>query len=303
MGTSTAIEHSATAIAIHTDGVQLDHVGRWLLAQKSKNTRNAYRRDLEHVATFIADTFGLDLYDVEPSHIDAYRLAATEAKAATSTINRRLSSLSAFYAWVIRENIVTLDRNPAHSDYVKRDKASSKHAAALTTDEMRALIAAARDASDRDLLVVLVLAHAGLRVTELVNAKVSDLRDERGHCTLSVIGKGNKKRSVVMPPEACEIVDGQAPTDYLINNDGAQLNRHQVTRILARLQRAAGIRTKLTPHVLRATMVTEALDAGVELWVVQDTAGHSDSRTTRAYQRRAASLDKSPTYALASRWA
>jgi len=162
----------------------------------------------------------------------------------------------------------------------------------------------AATADPRDHLIVLTLIHTGIRVSELVNATAGDVRTERGHCVLTVTGKGNKVRTVVLPPIACEYTDDMDPEAFLVANaDESQMNRHQIGRALTRLQRAAGIATKITPHVLRATMVTEALEAGVELWVVQDAAGHADPRTTRGYQRRAASLDKSPTYALASRWA
>ncbi|NNF59320.1 MAG: tyrosine-type recombinase/integrase [Rhodothermaceae bacterium] len=280
----------------------MTHVNAWLLSQRSDNTRRAYRADIEQLVTFLHD---LDpdagLYDLTAEHVNAWaRTLAQTASAAT--VNRRIASLSSFYRWAIANGHT--DRNPADATHVRREAVSSDHAAALTTDEMRALIAAARAAGPRDLLVVLVLAHAGIRVSELVNARNGDLRHERGHCTLVVTGKGNKVRRVVMPPAACELVADLDADEWLVTaNDGTQMNRHQVTRVLARLQRRAGIETKVTPHVLRATMITEALDAGVSLWIVQDTAGHADSRTTRSYQRRAASLDKSPTYALAARWA
>ena len=85
----------------------------------------------------------------------------------------------------------------------------------------------------------------------------------------------------------------------LLANDGGPLDRHDAARIVARLSGAAGIDKAITPHSLRHTAVTLALDAGVPLRDVQDLAGHADPRTTRRYDRGRRSLDWPATYALA----
>ena len=295
------IEHIPATTIAHRNAES--HVRSWLISQRSDNTRKAYARDINHFANFIA-ALGVDINDTTPDHVNAWARTQTADGVPAATVNRRLSTVSSFFASLVLNG--KRQTNPADSAHVKREKASEgKPAAALETNEVRALIEAATNASPRDRLLVDLLAHTGMRVAELCAANVGDIRQEQGHCVLYVTGKGNKTRRAVVPPHVCAQLDEHdRPADepLVLNNDGERLNRHQVTRILARLQNAAQIKTKITPHVLRATFITEALDAGAELWIVQDAAGHSDSRTTRAYQRRAASLEKSPTYVLAARW-
>ena len=93
---------------------------------------------------------------------------------------------------------------------------------------------------------------------------------------------------------------GEVESLLLLANDGGPLNRFQATRAIRRLTRAAEITKHISPHSLRHTAVTLALDAGVPLRDVQDMAGHADPRTTRRYDRARKSLDRHATYTLAS---
>lgn len=280
------------------------NVASWLISKRSERTRAAYRRDFRDFAAFAAAA-GTAVDQATTDHVNAWARSMTASGAAPSSVNRRLTSLSSYYKHQVLHG--RLETNPADSGRVSREqKSPGKPAAALTTDEVKALRAAAAKAGDRDRLLVDVLLHTGMRVAELCSANVGDIESQRGHCVLSVHGKGNKMRAIVIPAAVCDqLNEHNRPADepLILDNDGGRLNRHQVTRILARLRTAAGIETKITPHVLRATAITEALDGGAPLWVVQDHAGHSDPRTTRAYQRRAAALEMSPTYTLAARWA
>jgi len=297
-------------VELYTNDGTAQAVNAWLLTRRSENTRAAYRRDVLHFLQWGSEIGGnkleaIDLAAVTTTEVGAYARSMTSEGVKPATVNRRLAALSSFYRWAILNKLGGITLNPAHGDFVERESGSSQHSASSALDEsaVKKLIAAASDAGPRDLLIVLVLSHGGIRVSELIGARVSDVRSDRGHCTLTVTGKGNKARTVVLPPSACDLIGGDDGAYIVAADDGSQLNRHQVTRVLARLRNRAGLDTKLTPHVLRATMITEALLAGVPLWVVQDTAGHSDPKTTRIYQRKAAVLDNSPTYALASRWA
>jgi integrase/recombinase XerD len=93
------------------------------------------------------------------------------------------------------------------------------------------------------------------------------------------------------------LVDPTAP--LFVDGDGQPLDRFDASRIVQRLARRAGVRHKVSPHSLRHTFVTTALDAGVPLRDVQDGAGHADPRTTRRYDRGRYSLDRHATYAVA----
>jgi integrase/recombinase XerD len=85
-----------------------------------------------------------------------------------------------------------------------------------------------------------------------------------------------------------------------MSSSGDRLDRHDAARIVARVAHRAGLAKHITPHSLRHTMVTLALDAGVSLRDVQDAARHADPRTTRRYDRARHALDRHATYTLAA---
>lgn len=125
----------------------------------------------------------------------------------------------------------------------------------------------------------------------------------RGHCTVRIVGKGGRVDRVVLPPVVCDAIDraadGREAGPLFVTSTGAPMRAEQATRIVKRAARDAGIGSRLSPHSLRHTAVTLALDAGVPLRDVQDFARHADPRTTRRYDRARGQLDRSPAYVLA----
>jgi site-specific recombinase XerD len=85
-----------------------------------------------------------------------------------------------------------------------------------------------------------------------------------------------------------------------VTDTGQQMNRHQASRVVRRLARRAGIEKKISPHSLRHSFITAALDAGVPLRDVQEAASHADPRTTMRYDRARRSLDRHATYIVAT---
>jgi integrase/recombinase XerD len=118
------------------------------------------------------------------------------------------------------------------------------------------------------------------------------------------VGRGLEPAAgtVELPPRAMRAIDatlgGRADGPLLVSNTGGRLDRHNAARIVTRLARRARLAKHITPHSLRHTMVTLALDAGVSLRDVQDAARHADPRTTRRYDRARHALDRHATYTL-----
>jgi len=265
----------------------------WLAALQSDNTRSAYRRDLAKFGEWVAG-HGATLSDVTATAVEVWASELLKREA-TSTVARRMAAVSSYYSYVTKPGRYMEGRsNPASAEMIKRVKPSTKPAPALTAIEAAALVAASRESAwaPRDEALVMLLATTGLRVSELCAASVGDVAKNRGHQVLSVTGKANRVRSVPVDPTVAALIglDRASTEPLIVNNRQGRLNRHQVSRILIRLQGAANIETKITPHVLRSTCVTEALAAGAPLWAVQDLAGHADPRTTRGYQRRGQSV-------------
>lgn len=182
-----------------------------------------------------------------------------------------------------------------------------------------------------------LLLHQGLRVDELARASVADLGHDRGHRTLTVTRKGGHRVALVLPPATtaaldtylasrvatAAISDVATGTDrvaswptvtspnataagvtgpLLATSTGGRMDQAAFWHLVRRLARAAGIEhwAALSPHSLRHTAITLALDAGASLRDVQDFAGHRDPRTTRRYDRSRHSLDRNAACTLAA---
>lgn len=266
------------------------------------NTREAYARDIRAYVRWLAELAGhrdwslLDATAEAAAAWTRWMLDPDGEALATATAARRQSAMSKFYRWGSRPGRFHAGRpNPFDPDMIDRVRPSSRHAQAITSRQVAALMkaTAAGPHPARDWALITLMATTGLRVSELCAANRSDVEASPAGAELVIVGKGSKVRRVAVIPQLAQalgIGDGSEDGPLLTANDGGRLDRHRVTRILRRLARAASIE-KLTPHMLRATQITEALMAGQPLWAVQDNAGHSDPRTTRGYQRRAQSSE------------
>jgi integrase/recombinase XerD len=158
------------------------------------------------------------------------------------------------------------------------------------------------DAQDHALLSLLAL--NGLRVSEATGANIEALGLERGHRTLTVLRKGAKTVIVPLAPRTARAVDlavgERSEGPLFIGTDRLRLDRHAAARIVQRIARRAGISKRVGPHTLRHAFITAALDAGVPLRDVQETASHADPRTTMRYDRARVSLDRHATYIVAT---
>jgi integrase/recombinase XerD len=119
-----------------------------------------------------------------------------------------------------------------------------------------------------------------------------------------VLGKGAKQAVIPMPPRVARAVDlvaGERTSGpLLLTRRGNRMNRHAATRIVRRLAKRAGVTKHISPHSLRHSFITAALDAGVPLRDVQIAARHSDPRTTTRYDRARNNLDRHASYIVAA---
>lgn len=286
-----------------------DVAAAWLLGY-SGATRNAYAADLRCWGSWLA-AINVEPLQAHRAHVDAYARSLEEQGRSRSTVARRLAALSGFYAYAADEGLigrspVTRVRRPKVSDHSPR--------LGLDQDELRAFLSAARGSSPRDYALSCLLALNGLRISEVLGADVDQLGQERGHRTLEIVRKGGRRALVPLAPMTSEAIDGylsdrltpvtgSASRPLFVTSSGARLDRHAAAKTIRRLARKAGISKTISPHSLRHSFVTAALDAGVSLRDVQDAAGHADPRTTRRYDQGRHSLDRHPTYAVAAKLA
>jgi integrase/recombinase XerD len=274
-------------------------VDRFLLGYRD-HTRAAYLADLRDFRAWCGRA-GLRLLGVHRSHIEAYIRQLEQAGRSRATLARRLATLTGFYRYAVQEGALPTPPSPTS---VAPSVARDSQTLGLDREEAVRLLAAAEATSARDHALACLLTLNGLRVSEACAADVADLGVERAHRVLAVVGKGDQHTLVPLAPRTIRAIDsalgGRTNGPLLVSNTGGWLDRHDAARIVARLARRARLAKHITPHSLRHTMVTLALDAGVSLRDVQDTARHADPRTTRRYDRARHALDRHATYTLAA---
>lgn len=296
---SNAARHSAVAQA-------------WLTSLSSPNTLKAYRRDLSELFAFF-DTYAFDALTAERHHIDMWRTTLTGA---SSTIARKLAAVSSFYGYAA-DDAGVIAANPVQR--VSRPKVDADHSATqgLTNDQARTLIHVARQDNARSYALVSLLLLTGIRLSEALSARLSDLQHDTGHRVLIVTRKGGKRAKIVLPAQAVDVLSGYLGTSaaegteiaavdaasadpYLFTTaTGKRWMPSEAFRTVQRLAGEAGIAGHVSPHSLRHTHATLALDAGVTLRDLQDSLGHADPRTTRRYDRARGKLERSSAHAVA----
>ncbi len=218
-----------------------------------------------------------------------------------STVARRLSTLASFYRYCEQERFV--ERNPALN--VRRPKVDyESRTLGMDRNELGAFLVQAGLGSARDHALASLLALNGLRVSEALGADIENLDFERGHRTLKIVRKGGKRAIVPLARRTSRVVDlyiGERMSGPIfLGAKGGRMDRYAADRTVKRLARRAGITKRISPHSLRHSFITAALDAGVPLRDVQEAASHSDPRTTMRYDRGRGSLDRHATYIVAT---
>jgi site-specific recombinase XerD len=275
------------------------------------HSARAYFGDLKAWAAWCASA-GVHPLAARRHHVDAWvrQLSqvdqpATGRPASPASIARRLSCLSKFYDYGIRDAEV-LEYSPVAN--VRRPKVSDDSATiGLTADELDKLLTAAETHEPRSAALVSVLVYNGLRIAEVLACDVESFTYQRGHRVLRIVRKGGKASTEPLSPivlRALEDYVAERTTGPLfLNAQGSERLSYSIAyKLIRRLARRAGIPAadRISPHSLRHSFATELLGAGVPLQDVQDAMGHADPRTTRAYDRSRHNLDRHPTYAMAT---
>jgi len=258
------------------------------------NTLDAYRRDLDDLADFLARR-GRNVTDADAAAIRDWLSAQAAAGMAPRTQARRLSCIRQFYLFLFAERI-RADDPTSNLDAPRLGKPLPKH---LGTDEVAKLLDAARalDGEDGILMTALLetLYATGMRVSELVSLPAAAVA--RDPAVLVVRGKGDKERMVPLsdPARAALIAwrsvrdapqPGGRASRWLFPSHGrtGHLTRSGFARMLARVAEKAGLNlARVSPHVLRHSFASHLLAHGADLRAVQQMLGHTDIATTQIY--------------------
>jgi integrase/recombinase XerD len=256
------------------------------------NTLAAYRRDLDKLAAFAAAQ-RRPLTDLTRSHLEEFvrELMASGLSAASTA--RLVASTRGFFRFL--RLIGAVAANPAEDLQAPRAFASLPRF--LSLDDVDALLAAPDTSTPRgvrDRTLIEVLYATGLRVSELVGLRVTDVRADQGY--VQCLGKGRKQRIVPLGDTAAdwvrryvakgrpELTRGRQSAWLFVNaRAGGRLSRSGFWKLLKTYGREAGLRTHLSPHVLRHSFATHLLERGADLRAIQMMLGHADLSTTQIY--------------------
>lgn len=275
--------------------------GAWLLSVKSPRSRDAYRVDLHQFFRW-ADEFGIDSLRPAQFQLDGYRewlqgVARTPRGRgyADTTVARKLTAVSSFFRYGARNFPHEVPGNPM-ADVARPELDDESSTVGLSLGEAGELLAAAVRRGPRERALIELFLGTALRVSELAGAGVADLGEERGTMTLQVRRKGGRRQRIAVPDEAAEAI-----RDYLAGRTDGPLflyraawpTRQTIAHAIDRVARDAGLGAKgISPHSLRHTSATIALDEGRDLRDVQDMLAHKDPRTSRRYDRARNRLDR-----------
>ena len=297
--------------------VEDDLLSPFLANQLSLQTKRAYRSDLLAFFSYVGFQ---DPHSITPEVVIAYRnrIARFDEQGNllnASTVARKLSSLRSFFAYLVRLGI--LERNPADSKLVRSPKLPTEsRTQGLTIPQAQALLEAVDRSTllgKRDYAILSLMLHLGLRRAEIAAIKIGDFGEARGYVTLTVKGKGSRRRTLPLKPEIVRAIeeyrcssgrDFASPETPLFsplwNNRTKELHRplstDEIWRIVKKYAKRAGIQKPISPHSLRHTAITLALDAGASYRQVQMMSGHADPKTVCRYGRGKDNLDQNATH-------
>jgi len=265
----------------------IDRFLQYLRIEKgvAENTIQSYKHDLAMYREHLDST---RLVEARPADVSGFLKFLYVRKLKPRSATRAFAAVRGLHKFLILEKAT--EQNPTIT--VERPKWWKPLPNVLALEEVDRLLASPKEDTSRglrDRAMLEVLYATGLRISELLGLKLNGVNVEAGF--VRCMGKGSKERIVPLGASAAEAVSAylrsrrvRTPTDYLfLNNRGNKLSRMGFCKILRFYRVQAGIRKKLTPHVLRHSFATHLLERGADLRAVQTMLGHSNISTTEIY--------------------
>lgn len=257
----------------------------------STNTELSYKRDLKKVVVFMQQNGISDFSQVTKEDLIAYKNEMEENHFAAASISRTVASLKALYHYMCQEGIVSEDI----SDVLKAPKIEKKMPEILTTQEVECLLEQPAGASSkeiRDKAMLELLYATGIRVTELINLKISEVNIPM---SFILCRDANKERVIPFGAAAKSalvryiesarqrMLEDEKSEILFVNCSGQPMSRQGFWKLIKFYSKKAGITTDITPHTLRHSFAAHLVENGADLRSVQEMLGHSDISTTQIY--------------------
>ena len=259
----------------------------------SNHTLFSYKKDLKSFEDYFFSNYeGLEFKDIDSKIIREWVVSLMEEGYKPSTIHRKISSLKAYFRYLLNEGII--EKNPTEN--VTLPKKGERLPECIKEKEIRRLfddiLSEDNFVNTRDKLIFTILYSCGLRVSELVNIKIKDFSNS--FSTLKVLGKRDKERLVPLNFELQELIkkymlfreqlDSIEDLEYLLLTiKGKKIYQRLVYRIVNETLKLVTTKHKKSPHVLRHSFATHMLNNGADLNAIKELLGHANLSATEIY--------------------
>ncbi len=259
--------------------------------EMSSNTEMSYRRDLEKVRNFMESRGIRSAAEMTQADLDAYVRYLEDHRFAAATVSRNIASLKAFYHYLVQEGIVEKDI----AGDLKAPKIEKKLPEILTPGEVVRLLEQPSGNSPkeiRDKAMLELLYATGIRVTELITLKLSDVNMSmnfilcRDRTKERIIPFGSAARNALaryLDGTREEMLENKASDVLFANCSGQPMSRQGFWKLIKYYAKKADIKADITPHTLRHSFAAHLVENGADLRSVQEMLGHSDISTTQIY--------------------
>ena len=260
----------------------------YLLVDKglSNNTVKAYEADISSFFQWL-DNEDLKYKNLQEDHINQYISFLFQRKMRSSSVNRKISSIKSFYIFLVKRNFL---KNSPLNDLVtpKQEKYLPESMSEAEVDKLLNSPDVSNKIENRDKAMIEMLYATGMRISELVNLKMTDVDMKR--CVVKVFGKGSKERLVPFGETALDSLrsylnerEQSSSKEIFLSNRGKKMTRVAFWQRVKIYLIRENLKNSISPHTLRHAFATHLLNRGADLRSVQLLLGHSDLSTTQIY--------------------
>jgi len=256
------------------------------------NSVNAYIRDIRKLADF-SSKIKVNELNITVDEIREFIADLNSKNISARSQARIISGIKAFFKYLIIEDYITNDPTML----IENPKIGLKLPVVLGVDEIELIISSidlSNKQGERNRAILETLYSCGLRVTELINLKISNINFKEGY--IKVIGKGDKERLTPIGSNALKYITiyvnevrihqkiSKNQEDFVfLNNRGSKLSRVMIFTLIKRIVDKVGIKKKVSPHTFRHSFATHLIEGGADLRAVQEMLGHESITTTEIY--------------------
>ena len=253
----------------------------------SKHTVNAYETDIKGFIKWINKKNKESLFNIKESCVNQYISYLFSLKLKSSSVNRKISSLKSFYLFLLKKKLIRYSPfseviSPKQEKYLPASMSESEVEKLLNSPD------ASKEIEQRDKAMIEMLYATGMRISELVNLKITDIDMNRS--VIKVMGKGSKERLIPFGESASEALFNYLKTrkdssskEVFISNRGRKITRVAFWQRIKVYLLRENLKISISPHTLRHAFATHLLNRGADLRSVQLLLGHSDLSTTQIY--------------------